>query len=172
MRRKLVLAAVLCLALLITLAMASPAAQAGATFITYTAQETPVTLDFSPMVPSGSVLKMTMANHLRDSGATHPWGNCDVYTHSSWVIHTVDGVPTGSTFRGSYETKGAYGSTEGWFTGSMSWITGEMFYRFSGKGVSGDLIGTVWTGQCHSPSFPALPTQMSVRVLVPGGLEP
>jgi hypothetical protein len=54
----------------------------------------------------------------------------------------------------------------------MSWATGEMFYRFSGKGVSGDLVGTVWTGECHSPSFPALPTQMSVRVLVPGGLEP
>jgi len=172
MKRKVVLAAALCLALLTTLAVASPAAQAGATFITYTAQETPVALDFSAMVPSGSVLKMTMANHLRDSGATHPWGNADVFTHSSWVIHTAGGVPTDSRFGGSYETVGPYGDTEGWFTGSMSWITGEMFYRFSGKGVSGDLVGTVWTGTCHSPSFPALPTQMKVRVLVPGGLEP
>ena len=167
MRRKFVVAAVLCLVLLATLAIASPAASAKAQFITYTAQETPLGLNISAPVPYGSTVKLTMANHFLDSGATHPWGNCEVYTRSSWVVHTSGGVWTDSTFAGSYETVGPYGDTEGWFTGSMSWITGEMFYRLSGKGVSGELVGTVWKGTCHSLSFPALPTQMNVRILVP-----
>jgi hypothetical protein len=112
----------------------------------------------------GSVEKFGMQNHFLDQGATHPWGNADVYTDSSWVRH-ADGA---STFTGSYWTHSSeYGDTQGWFTGSMSWISGEMYYRYNGKGVSGDVAGTLWHGSSYSPNFFAVPLFMTARVVVP-----
>ncbi len=167
MKRKIVVAAVLCLTLLTMVAAAAPAAMAGATFINYTAQEQLLEFNMSDPVQRGRVVKVTMANHLVDYAATNPWGNADVYTHSSWVVHTAGGVWTDSTFIGTYRTEGADGNTKGRFVGKMSWVTGEMNYRFVGKGVSGDLIGTLWKGTVHNDSFPALPSTMRVRVVVP-----
>lgn len=167
MKGKIVVAAVLCLVLLATVAAAAPAAMAGARFINYTAYEQ--LLEYNPSAPvyCGSVVKVTMANHFVDDGATDDWGNADVYTQSSWVIHTAGGLWTDSTFTGTYRTEGSDGNTKGWFTGTMSWVTGEMNYRFTGKGVSGDLVGTLWKGTVHNDWFPVLPSTMSVRVVVP-----
>jgi hypothetical protein len=166
MKRRIIVATVLCLVLLATVAVAAPAAMAGATIINYTSQEQLVEFNMSAPVSYGSVVKVTMANHLVDYGATNPWGNGDVYTHSSWVIHTVGGAWADSTFSGSYRTEGPYGDTKGWFTGTMSWATGAMDYRFSGQGVSGDLAGTLWKGIVHNDSFPALPSQFRAQVVV------
>jgi hypothetical protein len=164
MQRKFVVATVLCLVLLTAVAIAAPAASAQATIINYTSTEVLQEFSMTTPVPFGSVEKFGMQNHFLDCYATHPWGNCDVYTNSSWVRH-ADGM---STFTGSYSTHSAeYGDTEGWFTGWMSWVTGEMYYRYNGKGVSGEVAGALWHGSSYSSSFFAVPLTMTARILVP-----
>jgi hypothetical protein len=157
----------LALLVLVTLA-AAPAAFAQATFVDYTASEMFLAPpNITSATTCGSVVKVTMANHLLDFDASHPWGNADVFTQSSWVIHTVDGQWTESTFIGTYRTESPTGTTAGWFTGSMSWLTGVMDYRLCGKGKSGDVAGTIWTGIAHCPGYGDPITQMTMRVLTP-----
>lgn len=59
------------------------------------------------------------------------------------------------------------GVQKGSFTGSVSFVTGTTYYRFAGKGVSGDVAGTLWTGSAYCPGMGDPITQMTVRVVIP-----
>ena len=168
MKRKLVVAVVLCVVLLASMAMlAAPAALAKVSVVRYTALEAfAAPPNITSVTPCGSFLKVTMANTLTDYDASHPWGNTTVHTNSTSLVRTDDAVWTDARFVGSYWTEAPSGRTEGWFSGSMSWATFAMDYRFIGRGVSGEVSGTLWTGTVHSPGYGA-PAQMNVRVLIP-----
>jgi hypothetical protein len=157
-------------ALLLLGALAAPAALAGASFIDYTASEVMVGApSITSVTPRGDgVLKVTMANHFQDVDATHPWGNAEVDTWATLVVHTAaDGQWIWANTKGPYRSEGVSGVHQGSFTGSVSFVTGETYYRFTGKGISGEYAGTVWTGTGYCPGRGDPVTQMTVRVLIP-----
>ena len=120
------------------------------------------------VTPCGNgVLKVTMANHFLDFDASHPWGNAEVDTNASLVVHVVDGHWISANTMGTYRSVGEWGVQQGSFTGSVSFVTGETYYRFTGKGISGEYAGTVWTGTGYCPGRGDPVTQMTVRVLIP-----
>ena len=120
MKRKLTVAAALCLLLLATMAVTAPAAVAGASFIGYTSSEVmvgpPVITSVTPC--GNGVLKVTMANHFQDFDASHLWGNAEVDTNASLVVHVVDGQWISANTMGTYRSVGEWGVQQGSFTGS------------------------------------------------------
>ena len=154
---------------LVFIATAAPALGA-ASSITYTGSEVMAgPPNITGVKPCGDgVLKVAMANHFQDMGATHPWGNAETLTNATLIVHTAaDGQWLWANTMGPYRSEGPWGVQQGSFTGWVSFLTGETFYRFSGKGVSGDVAGTVWTGTGYCPGMGDPVTQMTVRVLIP-----
>ena len=156
-------------ALLVLMVTAAPAL-AEASFIDYTASEVmvggPIITSVKPC--GDGVLKVAMANHFQDMGASHPWGNAETLTNATLIVHTAaDGQWLWANTMGPYRSEGPWGVQQGSFTGRVSFLTGETFYRFTGKGISGDVAGTVWMGTGYCPGMGDPVTQMTVRVLIP-----
>jgi hypothetical protein len=170
MKRRVMVAVILCLALLCTMAVLAPAAPAAAQVINYTASEVmPDGPNMTSVTPCGNgVVRVTMANHLVEFGATHPWGNGDTFTSTTLVVHTAaDGQWVWATTRGTSYSEGPWGVQEGTFTGWVSFITLASYYRFAARGVSGDVAGTVWTGSGYCPGSGDPVTRQTARVLIP-----
>lgn len=156
-------------ALLLLLATAAPAL-AGASFITYTSSEVfAAPPNMTSVTPCGDgVVIVTMANHLMDFDATHPWGNADVYTWATLIVHTnAAGDWIYANTVGPYRSEGPWGVHEGRFTGWVSFLTGETFFRLTGRGVSGDVAGTLWKGTGYCPGMGDTVTQVTARIVVP-----
>jgi hypothetical protein len=164
--RKLLL--LLVCALLALMCMAAPAL-ASASFVTFTSSEVWAgPPNVTSVTPCGNgVLRVTMANHFHDVDATHPWGNADVHTYTTLIVHTVDGQWIFANTSGQAVGEGPWGVQEGSFTGWVSFATGETYFRFAGKGVSGDAAGTLWKGSGYCPGMGDPVTQMTTRVLIP-----
>jgi hypothetical protein len=146
MRRKFVMAALLCLALITLLALAAaPIASATAEVLpvsgieTYAAPPNPVTPE--PWV-TGGVAHWTFNNLLREDG-TSPLLNGFNHTHLVTVFDPETGV---GICHGTWQivVDQGLGVWEGTFAGSISMATGSAAIRITGKGVSGVVAGMVF----------------------------
>ena len=165
MKRRLAMAAVLCLAFVALMAMVvAPAASAHQPKVVHwTATEIfAYSLNIVSQRTVGDVTIIKMENHLRDYDAQDalgnpvPMGNAELYTKGTWIVGTD---PTDAIMTGTYRAVGTHGSIAlGEWAGSMDMSTGAMDYVAGGHFVRGPYRGMLLYGHGVNPGLGASTT--------------
>jgi len=176
MKRRLILTAVLCLALLAMLATAAaPAALAKASTMSFSGIETWAVFPPDPPVAwnvTGGVVHGEFFNFFTDSAIT-PARAEDMLagpnaTHLFVVATLVDGAPTDAVIRGTFHKDCAAGEWDGTFRGTMSMVTLAWDITIQGNGVSGDVTGMIMHGRSVTDVSLAFAT-LTGTILAPRG---
>jgi hypothetical protein len=172
MKRRIAMAAVLCLALATLLAMGvAPAASAHhSRVVHWTATEIfAEPLNIVSQKTVGDVTIIRMKNHLRDYDAKDalgnpvPMGNCELYTKGTWI---VGADPTDAIMTGTYRAVCTDGSVfRGEWAGSMDMLTGAMDFVGWGHGVRGPGRGMLLYDHGVNPGGAGVPTTMTQTAL-------
>ena len=170
MKRRLAMAAVLCLALVALMAMVvTPVASAHhSRAVHWTATEIfAEPLNIVSQKTVGDVTIIKMKNHLQDYDAQDalgnavPMGEAELYTKGTWVFTD----PTDAIMVGTYRAVGTDGSIAiGEWAGSMDMLTGAMDYVGWGQFVRGPHRGMLLYSHGVNPGG-GVPTEMTQTAL-------
>ncbi len=175
MKRRLVVATVLCLVLLATIAVtATPSALAQAETRYYTGTEIFVASTMTAYEVRGGFAFMEFDNVFWDeSSVNDPTMDGYQYTHLWAKAELVNGVPTDSIMRGTFHKEALDGTVwEGTFNGTMDFVDLTWKCVGQGKAASGPCAGQILLQGWNVKTDPGPPPAAAVlngRVLAPQG---